>query len=97
MGPNPIAAIRDRLTDFPDAERAKIRAATLPYSSAKVIFHGAVVLDASTLRDDEIAVLATRKSKKTFDVEMVALGDYAGTCELVFTKLESIRSAACSS
>ncbi|WP_437578350.1 Hachiman antiphage defense system protein HamA [Sorangium sp. So ce887] len=96
-----LAAIKDRLndSDIPQGDKARIIDALRPYSQRRVRYAGFVVIDASTRRDDEAQVLATRASDKEWDVDLVGFESYSAISESVYKRLEGVLEAlrrACS-
>jgi hypothetical protein len=68
-----LGAIKDRMTEVPAADAARITEALLPYHARRVRYAGFCVIDSSTHSEDEAAVLATRRNKKTFDVDLLCV------------------------
>lgn len=72
-----LTAARDHMSDVPERDRERVRAALKPYSGAQVEYAGFVVIDQSTYDHDEAQVLRTRKSEKRFSVDMVCIESYS--------------------
>jgi len=58
---------------LPPQYRDKVRKALLPYGDKVLSYAGFVVIDSSTFNQAESKILATRKNKKTFDVELLCV------------------------
>jgi hypothetical protein len=92
-----LAAIKDRLGHVSEADRERLRAILKPYTPRTVRYAGFVLIDDGTFRSEEAAVLACRKSDKTFEVDLVGVDGYSASAKSAFdrlhTVLEALRSA----
>lgn len=70
-----------------------MREALKPYAARVVSYAGFVIIDHSTKSAEEIAILATRKNKKTFDVDLLCVEGFPVLADAVYKKLEAIRNA----
>ena len=86
-----LTAARDHVDRIAEPERAKVRAALLPYGARIVKYLAFAIIDTTTLDQSEVAILGSRKNKKTFDVEVVSLADMKATAENVYELLNRIR------
>jgi Cap4 SAVED domain len=91
-----LVAAGDRLANLDQTEKEIVRAALLPYSSKILRYFAVTITDLSTRHPDEEKVLATRKSEKQFEVDMVCIDGLPDVTNAVFSKLNAIRSSACS-
>ena len=82
-----LTAARDRLDSLPKEEADRIHAALLPYAERTVKYAGFVVIDTSTRDDAETRVLATRKSVKEFDVELICIESLKTTVDGTYARL----------
>jgi Cap4 SAVED domain len=89
-----LAVAKDRLSRILDEEeRVRVRHALDPYSGSSVRYAAFCVIDRSTVDDEEAAVLATRESTKTFDVDLLCVAELPAVIESVYAQLEAIRDA----
>lgn len=86
-----IAAAKDHIDDLEDGERERVRAALLPYSESPLRYAGFVAIDATTWNTSEGALLATRRSEKAFDVDVLCIEDFEGTALEAYENLERLR------
>jgi hypothetical protein len=86
-----LAAAKDRLGSLKDPDRFKVREALKPLGSKIVRFMGLVVIDLGTKSDEEIPVLATRKSKREFDVDLICIEKINETTSTMFDILEGLK------
>jgi hypothetical protein len=94
-----LAAIKDRLSNVPEADRSRIRDALKPYTLRTVRYAGFIIIDDGTFSSDEAAMLASRTSDKRFDVDLVGLDGYSVTAKSAFERLHKVLDAlrsACS-
>lgn len=82
-----LTAARDRLDLLPTEEANRIHAALLPYSERTIKYAGFIVIDTSTRDDAETRVLATRKSEKDFDVELICIESLKATIDGTYAQL----------
>ena len=88
-----FAAAKDHLDHLPETDRNRLKEALKPYS--KKIYHylGFTIIDTSTLNNDEISVLATRKNKKEITVDVICLDELPDTVRTVYQQLEKVRDS----
>ena len=86
-----LTAARDHLDDLPPDERKLARQALLPYSGSQMMYAGFVVVDTDTRSDSETSMLATRKSEKQFDIDLVCVENLAEVCAATYGLLEALR------
>jgi hypothetical protein len=67
--------IKERMVDLPATDHEAIIRSLLPHRPRLVQFAGFCVIDSSTHNDDEASLLATRKNKKTFDVDLLCVAE----------------------
>lgn len=90
-----LAAAKDRISNLPEPDRSRVRDALKPYSNSIVKYAGIAVIDSSTKDANETAILATRKNKKIFDIDLICLEAYPSTAQSVYDRLEAL-SVLCS-
>lgn len=83
-----LTILKDNLEIMDEAERERVKASLLPYGLRTVGYIGIAVIDDSTYTVDEIPVLATRKSNKKFDVELLCVESYTDVSVEVYSILE---------
>ncbi|MCY3814373.1 MAG: SAVED domain-containing protein [Gammaproteobacteria bacterium] len=86
-----LTAARDHLDDLPLDERRLARQALLPYSGSPIMYAGFVVVDTDTRSDSETSMLATRKSEKQFDIDLVCVENLAEVCAATYGLLKAMR------
>lgn len=86
-----LTAAKDHLDTLPPDEQAKLRQALMPYSDTPKGYVAFAVIDTSTKCDDEIALLATRRNEKKFDVDLVCMEAFPSVAQAVYGKLEKAR------
>ena len=86
-----LTAARDNISGLSPPERERVRTALLPYSEPKILFAGFTVIDTVTRNDDETKILATRKSPKKFDIELLCVDELASVCESTYSILDEMR------
>ncbi|MFA4824391.1 MAG: Hachiman antiphage defense system protein HamA [Methanoregula sp.] len=87
-----FAAAKDHIDKLPLDEQQKLKDAFLPYSDKKIIkFLGFAVIDSSTYNSEEVSVLATRKNKKEFDIDVICLDELPHIVQSVYSKLVTLR------
>ena len=86
-----LAAAKDRLHNLKEPDRTDVREALKPSGSRVVGFAGLVVIDHGTKNDKETPVLATRKSKRTFNVELLCVEKINETTNSMFSFLKKMR------
>jgi hypothetical protein len=91
-----LSAAKDNIEALDTVEKDRVKAALKPYATRIVSYAGFVIIDHSTKAEEEITLLATRKNKKTFDVDLLCLEGFPVVADAVYKKLEAIRNA-CSS
>ena len=87
-----LTAARDHVDELPEDERVKAREALLPYTERKILYAGFSVIDTNTWSDSETSMLATRRSPKTFDVDLVCVDDLSEVCESTYAMLDRMRN-----
>ena len=86
-----LTAARDNIDELPEHEREAARAALLPYANRQILYAGFVVIDARTQEDSETAMLATRTSLKSFDIDLLCVEDLATVSDSTYTILDQMR------
>lgn len=86
-----LTAANDHLESLPCAEQERLRTALMPYSSTPKRYVAFAIIDTSTKCDDEVAVLATRRNDKKFDVDLVCMEGFPHIAQAVYEKLERLR------
>ena len=86
-----LTAARDNVEALPERERATIRDALLPYSDAAIVYAGFSVIDTTTRRDSETAMLATRASPKSFDVDLLCVDEISQVSRSTYEILDCMR------
>ena len=86
-----LTTLKDRLEIFDEAEKARVKKSLLPYTVRNVGYIGIAVIDHSTYSVDEVPVLATRKSEKEFNVELLCVEQYKDTSSQVYSILEKLK------
>lgn len=87
-----FAAAKDHIDKLPPSEQEKLKKAFIPYSNNKIVkFLGFVVIDTSTYNPDEVSLLATRKNKKEFDIDLICLDELPDIVQNVYSKLITLR------
>jgi hypothetical protein len=85
-----LAAAKDRIEDLPQPLRDRVKTALEPYGTRHVSYAGFIVIDSSTSCDAETAVLATRKNKKSFDVDLLRVQTLPVAIEKSYGHLKGI-------
>ncbi len=85
-----LAAAKERVDELPNKLRARVKSALTPYGDRRVTFAGFVVIDSSTSCDDETAVLATRKNKKVFDVDVLRIEGLPSAVKNTYAHLKGV-------
>lgn len=88
-----LTAAKDNIEALDASERERVKAALKPYAARLVSYAGFVIIDHSTKSPEEVSLLATRKNKKTFDVDLICLEGFPVVADSVYKKLEAIRNA----
>ena len=86
-----LTAARDNIDSLPDDERQIVRNALLPYATPNIVYAGFVVIDTDTRTEKETAMLATRKSLKVFDIDLLCVDEVASVSESTYGILEAMR------
>jgi Cap4 SAVED domain len=89
-----LTAARDRLADVDPADRAALEAELDKYGGPMVRYAGVCSIDLATFREEEAAVLATRKNEKRFDVDLLCVVEFAQVIDATFERLSALRDAA---
>jgi hypothetical protein len=85
-----LAAVKDNLHLIPEPNRSRLRAALKPYTNPKIRYAGFVVIDDGTFNLEEAALLGTRRSNKTFDVDLIGVDGYAKNASSAYERLTSV-------
>ncbi|MBZ5578766.1 MAG: DUF1837 domain-containing protein [Acidobacteriia bacterium] len=85
-----LAAAKDRVEELAPPLRDRVKAALEPYGKRDVSYAGFIVIDSSTSSDEETAVLATRKNKKVFDVDLLRVQTLPVAIEKSYGHLKAI-------
>ena len=86
-----LTAARDNIEALPEDERQTVREALLPYAEPEILYAGFLVIDTNTKSDSETSMLATRRSSKTFDIDLVCVDDLSAVSESTYTILDNMR------
>ena len=86
-----LTLIKDHLSIIDQAEKERVRNALIPYTIKKVSYIGIAVIDHSTFDESEVPVLATRKSGKEFNVELLCVESYKEVAAEVYAILEGFK------
>ena len=86
-----LTAARDNINELPDCERQKVHDALLPYARPNVVYAAFTVIDTDTRSENETAMLATRRSTKTFDIDLLCVDEIASVSESTYSILEAMR------
>ena len=86
-----LTAARDNIETLPEDERQTVQKALLPYSDKEILYAGFSVIDTNTRSDSETSMLATRRSSKTFDIDLVCVDDLSAVSESTYTILDKMR------
>ncbi len=84
-----LALIEERMDVVDAAEAEVIRRSLRPHAARKIQYAGFCVIDRSTSDDDEVGVLATRKNKKSFDVDVLCVAELPEVVTATFGLLET--------
>lgn len=87
-----LTAARDNIEQLGREERKVVLTALLPYAKREILYAGFSVIDTATRRDSETSMLATRKSSKTFDVDLVCVDELADVSESTYAVLDEMRN-----
>lgn len=87
-----LTTLKDRLEINDEDEKKRVKDSLLPYANRTVGYVGIAVIDHSTYLEEEIPVLATRKSTKVFDVEVLCVEQYKDTSSQVYSILEKFKN-----
>jgi hypothetical protein len=82
-----LTAARDNIGHLPSDEGQRIKDALLPYGERTLKYAGFVIIDTDTHREEEARVLATRKNKKEFGVELICIESLKTNIEATYKKL----------
>ena len=86
-----LTAARDNIDALPDDERQIVRDALLPYATPNIVYAGFSVIDTDTRCENETAMLATRRSPKIFDIDLLCVDEIASVSESTYSILEAMR------
>jgi hypothetical protein len=85
-----LAAAKDRIDQLPQVLRERVKSALEPYGLREVLYAGFVIIDATTAADGETSVLATRESKKAFEVDLLRVQSFPAVVEDTYGCLKEI-------
>lgn len=86
-----LTAARDNINALPENERDIVKTALMPYQDRKILYAGFSVIDTNTRDENETTVLATRKSPKTFDIDLLCVDDLSAVSKSTYTMLDEMR------
>ncbi len=87
-----LTAARDNIDRLPAHQRDIVRTALLPYGRRELLYAGFSVIDTATRDETETSMLATRKSPKTFDIDLVCVDDFSAVSASTYTILDNMRN-----
>lgn len=87
-----LTTLKDRLDIQDPTEKRRVKESLLPYASRKVGYIGVALIDLDTYLDTEVPVLATRKSDKIFNIELLCVEQYKNTSAEVYQILEKYKN-----
>ena len=87
-----LTAARDQVDQLPANEREKARRALKPYGGGAIRYAGFLVIDAATREDGETSMLASRKSEKEFDIDLVCVDELSEVCGSTYEMLDRMRN-----
>ena len=87
-----LTAARDHVNELPKDEQEVVRRALMPYTDGQILYAGFVVIDTNTRNERETSVLATRRSAKEFDIDLVCVDDISEVCESTYRILDRMRN-----
>ena len=87
-----LTAARDNIDSLPSAERDAVKEALKPYANPKIQYAGFSIIDTHTNQHNETSMLATRRSPKVFDIELVCVDDLSKVSTSTYTLLDNMRS-----
>ena len=87
-----LTAARDNIDALPANESEKVKSALLPYAPRDILYAGFSVIDSDTRNDAETSMLATRKSPKTFDIDLVCVDELSVVSASTYTLLDGMRN-----
>ena len=87
-----LTAARDHVEQLDPEEQEKVKSALLPYSERALLYAGFSVIDTATRSDSETSMLATRRSSKTFDVDLVCVDELSLVSESTYAILDEMRN-----
>ena len=86
-----LTAARDNIEQLDREERKTVMTALLPYAEREILYAGFSVINTATRSDNETSMLATRRSPKTFDVDLVCVDELADVSESTYAILDEMR------
>lgn len=86
-----LTAAKDHIDSLPIEEKTRVRNALKPYSNSVVKYAGFAVIDSTTRHDGEISLLAKRKNKKDFEVDVICVEAFPEVAESVYKRLEGLK------
>lgn len=87
-----LSAANDHLKTLPEPDAKRVRAALAPYAGTTVRYAGFIVIDHATKDPEEISLLATRSSTKTFDVDVLCVERFGSVADCVYSRLAELRA-----
>lgn len=90
-----LTAARDRMGDLPEEDRERLAREFAKYGGPTVRHAGVCSIDVETYVESEASLLATRRSDKNFDVDVLCVVELAQIIDSCFAKLSALRDAAC--
>lgn len=90
-----LTAARDRMGELPEDDRDRLAREFAKYGGPTVRHAGVCSIDVATHLDSEASLLSTRRSDKTFEVDVLCVVELAQVIESSFAKLSALRDAAC--
>lgn len=85
-----LTAAKDHVQRLPVEEQHKLKEGLKPYADRVIKYAGMVVIDISTRADGEISLLATRRNKKPFDVDVICIQEFPEVAEGVYGILDQV-------
>ena len=86
-----LTAARDNISNLPDDHRDRVLTGLMPYQERKILYAGFSVIDTNTMHETETTILATRRSPKTFDVDLLCVDDLSAVSESTYAILDRMR------
>ena len=86
-----LTAARDNIEALAEEDRRKVYDALMPYAERTILYAGFSVIDTGTRSPTETPMLATRKSPKTFDIDLLCIDSLSEVSESTYTILDGMR------